>query len=605
MKFLSGFKICSIMVIEVMKMSGYLKMKKRSNSDKDKEASSDDPVEFLRAQVSLKEPKPVEPQQGSRAENALAGGVGGLGVGTTLGGVLGGSVKGALKGGGAGLLAGALLGAASKPKPKPKPTLSPETRARDRFYQDAWGLYDPNTWDDDDYIDAMEQVYKEQALEKKAEFLGPEAKTNFQEMLPRAAFGSAFGSQLGQGLGAGIGNSQEAVNIGRLLGALAGLGLGAKRGYDKAQVRINEDEMSEGDWGSNMIGTGFVSPFYSVAGGVGGALLGQAANSGIYRAKTASAVREVFPRMLFGSAAGTSFAQELGASDKMTGVGAGVGAGLGALRGLSVAKNNEEPSLPMTLLNSMFYPAVGNTAGSLTGNAVDNIVDDFKKVAHPIDKDPIDAGDYATHYDPNEEEFEDPQLKQWEQEILPLWQEREIQMNQDPKVQKFKSLITQAEGERKEQLTESFRKYLSENHPPIYETDGELQGLQKMLSRAERKSKFPNNALSPEGKSDYVSDIMGRGAVLGAGLGTLGGAGLGAYMGQDIPSKVGGGILGAGQGLIAGAGLGALGGMGTGPILAALGRPKDKAKHNRQGRINDLGRQIRSREQYLGYGQEW
>ena len=144
------------------------------DKDKIKEASSDDPVEFLRAQVSLKEPKkPKKPKPTSRLENAVAGGAGGLGVGAILGGVSSGSLKGALKGGGVGALAGGTLAGAINPQ-RNKETLSPQLSARDRFYQDAWGLYDPKTWDDDDYIDAMEQVYKEQNESQRL-------KNNFQK----------------------------------------------------------------------------------------------------------------------------------------------------------------------------------------------------------------------------------------------------------------------------------------------------------------------------------------------------------------------------------------------------------------------------------------
>ena len=198
-------------------------------------------------------------------------------------------------------------------------------------------------------------------------------------------------------------------------------------------------------------------------------------------------------------------------------------------------------------------------------------------------------------------------FNKWKNTIKPRWDNFQKEVLSDPKVQKFESLIEQAEGERQRKLQQKLQEYIKENHKNPVRSDGKYQGLKKKLERAKRKE-YPNDKWLPEGKSQHSSEYISNTGIGGAGLGTLAGLGIGGYVGsskgKSTPGKILKGLAGAGTGAlygsVGGLATGVVGGLATSPIARKF--VKDKAKYNKKGVVNKRENNLYDRERYLRQG---
>lgn len=198
-------------------------------------------------------------------------------------------------------------------------------------------------------------------------------------------------------------------------------------------------------------------------------------------------------------------------------------------------------------------------------------------------------------------------FQKWKNEIKPSWDKHMQDRKNDPKVQKFESLIEQAEGERKTKLKKKLQEYVDSNIQSPVDKDGTYQGLKKKLERAKRKE-FTNDKFTPEGKNAHrnetIDKYMGKGGATGALLGGAFGGTMGFQEGRSLRSRLAKGLVGGAAGTIAGTGLGFGAGVGAGLIGSPLKRPfeKNKAKYNKKGLINKRKNELSDRERYLRQG---
>jgi len=198
-------------------------------------------------------------------------------------------------------------------------------------------------------------------------------------------------------------------------------------------------------------------------------------------------------------------------------------------------------------------------------------------------------------------------FKKWKNNVKPRWDEFEREYKKDPKVQKFESLIEQAEGKRRFKLQKKLEEYIGNNYNSPIQSDGKMQGLKKKLERAKRKE-YPNDRFTKPGKEAHSMNLQDK--LIGPGMlagGLIGAGATGAVMGSSpktIPGKIAGGATGVVSGGIMGLLGGGAAGAGVGAATSPLLRPftKNKSKYNKEGEIQKINRKLVDRDTYLRQG---